>query len=148
MRACLLPSLKAVQCKCRIRLPVALSNTINVACPSVSRVSRELHGRSKEKAINNGWSHARLCHSISMKRPVYNNNHRFSAQRDQKRASLNIFYQVDFDSALRSSHILKQSEAETQQSGNSEDGGSNPGESDQELSTSPDYCGHVIFLCH
>ena len=113
-----------------------------------SRVSREVHGRSKEKAINIGWSHARLCHSISMKRPVYNNNHRFSAQRDQKRASLNIFYQVDFDSALRSSHILKQSEAETQQSGNSEDGGSNPGESDQELSTSPDYCGHVIFLCH
>ena len=101
-----------------------------------------------EKAINIGWSHARLCHSISMKRPVYNNNHRFSAQRDQKRASLNIFYQVDFDSALRSSHILKQSEAETQQSGNSEDGGSNPGESDQELSISPDYCGHVIFLCH
>jgi len=82
-----------------------------------------------------------------MKRPVYNNNHRFSAQRDQKRASLNIVYQVDFDSALISSHISKQSEAETQQS---EDGnGSNStGETDQELSASPDYCGHVFLVCH
>jgi len=80
-----------------------------------------------------------------MKRPVYNNNHRFSAQRDQKRASLNIVYQVDFDSALISSHISKQSEAETQQSG-SKDG--NDGETDQELSASPDYCGHVFLVCH
>jgi len=85
-----------------------------------------------------------------MKRPVYNNNHRFSAQRDQKRASLNIFYQVDFDSALISSHILKQSEV--QQSG--EDGSSNGEEhrssfeADQELSASPDCCGHVFLLCH
>jgi len=42
-----------------------------------------------------------------MERTVYSNNHRFSAERDQKRASLNIFYQIDFDSALILSHLLK-----------------------------------------
>jgi len=42
-----------------------------------------------------------------MKRTVYSNNHRFSAERDQKRASLNIFYQIDLDSALILSHLLQ-----------------------------------------
>ena len=59
------------------------------------------------KSYKYWWSHTCLCHSISMKRTVYSNNHRFSAERDQKRASLNIFYQIDFDSALILSHLLK-----------------------------------------
>ena len=50
-----------------------------------------------------------------MKRTVYSNNHRFSAERDQKRASLNIFYQIDFDSALILSQ-LQQSEANSKNS--------------------------------